>query len=69
MDRRQQCGALVSTSDAQMIDVFLESAHEAYVRIRKSGLRGLGADGWIIVLGFLLLLLAFGAALIGIFLS
>lgn len=52
-----------------MIDVILESAHEAYVRIRKNGLRGLGLSGWIIMLGFLLMLLVFGAAIAAVFLS
>lgn len=52
-----------------MIDVFLESAHEACVRVRKNGLRGLGLGGWIIVLGFLMMLLVFGAAVAVAFLS
>lgn len=52
-----------------MIDVFLESAHEAYVRIRRSGLRGLGLSGWIIVLGFVLMLMVFGTAIAVVFFS
>jgi hypothetical protein len=48
---------------APVIDVLIEAAHETWGLLRKRGVRGLGARGCLILVGFVLML-AYTAVLV-----